>query len=174
MPKNIDQAVNYFKYFDNFYSKEINWLKTTKFVAPDIASLPGHPIINWTSASNSYRKIKNFYSIEAVLETDEYQQHWLTEKTAKVLAFGKPFVLLSGKNTLSYLHDLGYKTFGDVLDESYDSASNPSHRIQGIVKSLRELYTCADKNKRILKMYNIANHNRQRYTEHAKSIIQGQ
>ena len=65
----------------------------------------------------------------------------------------------------------GYKTFGDIIDESYDQIPDPYRRIQGIVKSLTELYTSADKNEKILKMYEIAQHNKQAYTEQTKRLL---
>ena len=44
----------------------------------------------------------------------------LTEKTAKPLIAKRLFVMFAGPGYLAHLHRLGFQTFGDVIDESYD------------------------------------------------------
>jgi hypothetical protein len=120
-------------------------------------------MLEWRKVLPAYEKIKNLYAIEVVMETDEYSNQWLTEKSARVLAGGKPFVILSGSGTLRVLQEFGFNTFNEVIDESYDQISDPYGRIQGIVKSLTELYTSPNKNEKILKMYEIAEYNKRAY-----------
>jgi hypothetical protein len=46
---------------------------------------------------------------------------FLSEKTAKVLYAERVFVMFSNAFFLKKLHDLGFETFGDIVDESYDN-----------------------------------------------------
>ena len=68
-------------------------------------------IINYRNGCVSYHDIWNKFKIEIVTETDEYQNQWFTDKTAKCLYTGKPFLLLSGPNSLGMLKRMGFVTF---------------------------------------------------------------
>ena len=54
----------------------------------------------------------------------EDDQCHLTEKIFKPMMLEKPFVVNGTKGYLKELKRLGFKTFSDVIDESYDDASN--------------------------------------------------
>lgn len=45
---------------------------------------------------------------------------WITEKTFKMFYYGHPFILIGGRNTLKELRDMGFETFPELFDESYD------------------------------------------------------
>ena len=64
---------------------------------------------------------------------------FLTEKTAKPLMAGRPFIMLSGKHTLKNLRSLGFKTFSPVIDESYDDIENQNERIMAAFESFQSL-----------------------------------
>ncbi len=66
------------------------------------------------------------------------QRHHLTEKTFKPIALGMPFVIVGTKGSLEYLRSYGFRTFGDIWDESYDDAEDDV-RIQCIASLLRSL-----------------------------------
>ena len=65
------------------------------------------------------------------------RQH-LTEKTFKPIALGMPFVIVGTRGSLEYLRSYGFRTFGDIWDESYDSADD-SVRIERVASLLRSL-----------------------------------
>ena len=70
------------------------------------------------------------------------KRHHLTEKTFKPIALGMPFVLVGTQGSLEYLRSYGFKTFGHIWDESYDSIEDPHQRIAavaGLLKSLCDL-----------------------------------
>ena len=70
---------------------------------------------------------KSWYSI--VAETDRLHNAFFTEKTAKPLLAKRLFVMFSTlPNYLEHLRSLGYKTFGSVIDESYDAIPHPESR----------------------------------------------
>ena len=111
---------------------------------------------NWNIADNNWRQF--YYTGPWVADTltiEEHNHHWhiekqhyeqaywnfvtetgvdeypfLSEKTFKPLANLQPFVILGGYKSLETLHDLGYKTFGDYIDESYDDIIDTEPRIQ--------------------------------------------
>jgi hypothetical protein len=45
---------------------------------------------------------------------------FFTEKTFRIIANGHPFIIHNSPNSLKYLNDMGFKTFDDFWDESYD------------------------------------------------------
>lgn len=71
---------------------------------------------------------QSYYSIVAETTTENsYNQY--TEKVAKPIIAGRPFVVFAGQNYLSNLRQLGFKTFASVIDESYDSIANFRERM---------------------------------------------
>ena len=61
----------------------------------------------------------SFYSI--VSETASSNNFsFFTEKTAKPIVAKRPFIVFSGKHYLKNLRKLGFQTFNNVVDESYD------------------------------------------------------
>jgi len=67
------------------------------------------------------------------------KRHHLTEKTFKPIALGMPFVISGTHGSLKYLRSYGFKTFGDIWDESYDDEPNDQLRIEKIAKLLKSL-----------------------------------
>lgn len=67
------------------------------------------------------------------------RRHHLTEKTFKPIALGMPFVIVGTQGSLKYLRSYGFKTFGDIWDESYDDEPNDQLRIEKIAKLLKNL-----------------------------------
>jgi len=82
-----------------------------------------------------------------------------SEKTIRAILYMNPFVVNGDVGTLSYLQDLGFKTFGDFLDESYDLIEKVDERQNKIINIIKDL-----KNKNLQKLYNqmkpILDHNR--------------
>ena len=63
----------------------------------------------------------------------------LTEKTFKPIALGMPFVIVGTAGSLEYLRGYGFKTFGHLWDESYDTITDPHERIRSIAGVLGSL-----------------------------------
>ena len=64
---------------------------------------------------------------------------FLSEKIWKSIRVGHPFIVVGNPGTLTELHNLGFKTFGDWWDESYDEEINLEKRIKKISKVLIKL-----------------------------------
>ena len=64
-----------------------------------------------------------WYSLIAETNFEEYK--FITEKTAKPLFAKRIFICFGSQGHLSFLRELGYKTFDSIIDESYDN--EPDH-----------------------------------------------
>ena len=58
----------------------------------------------------------------------------ISEKTLKPIMYRRPFIILGGAHSLEYLHRLGFKTFGDFIDESYDEEEDHVKRFDKILE----------------------------------------
>jgi len=63
----------------------------------------------------------------------------LSEKTTKPIMMKHPFMMLANKDFLKNLRDLGFQTFHEHLDESYDDEPMVDRRIEIIIKNLIDL-----------------------------------
>jgi hypothetical protein len=81
----------------------------------------------------------HFYNtkISVISETTQ-MEFFPTEKTYKSLMLGHPFFLFGGKNSLQKIRNLGFQTFGDVLDESYDLAEYPRSRAEKLIECIEK------------------------------------
>jgi len=65
----------------------------------------------------------------------------ITEKTFKPMIYRQPFIMLGPPNALKCLRDMGFRTFHDIWDESYDAITDHSERFYKILdlcKSINE------------------------------------
>lgn len=67
------------------------------------------------------------------------QRLHLTEKTFKPICLQMPFVIVGTQGSLAYLRSYGFKTFGDLWDESYDEEPDTQIRIRKIAAILQSL-----------------------------------
>ena len=155
---NATYIKQFYKSYSELYSNEFAWLATKEFNR-DITTATNDGEVNWWQAISDYANVWPNYQIEIVVETDSLSSWWLTEKTAKCLVTGKPFILIGGQGILQQVRNLGYKTFSAVLDESYDQATTPTARILTAINSLKQLYNSPDRDARIAQMYQIAQKN---------------
>ena len=85
----------------------------------------------------------NRTNFELVVESNTRHNNddsfFFTEKTFKPIALKHPFIILSNYNHLRNLHELGFKTFHNHIDESYDSKTDVNDRIDIIVRNLKAL-----------------------------------
>lgn len=78
------------------------------------------------------------YSI--VCETiDNGFEFIFTEKTFKAMWARRVFVIFGVQYFLKNLHELGFKTFGDVIDESYDDIADPYLRWHSAWSAVEQL-----------------------------------
>jgi len=88
-----------------------------------IVDVPLSSIIPVNVYNNSH------YSIIAETSTTN-NYNFYTEKIAKPLISKRPFVVFAGKNYLKNLKLLGFKTFNNIINESYDTIDNDYDRYE--------------------------------------------
>ena len=64
---------------------------------------------------------------------------FLSEKTAKCIVHRHPFVLFSTHHSLKVLHDMGFRTFSGIIDESYDLLTDPIDRMDACISEVEKL-----------------------------------
>ena len=103
-------------------------------------------------------------AIEVVLETlFDDSRHHLTEKSLRPIACGRPFILMATPGSLQYLKQYGFETFDGLIDETYDTISDPRERITAITQEIKRISRLSHAQKRLLwtKLYAIADRNKQ-------------
>lgn len=91
---------------------------------------------------NIHKTCVDFYKkigIDIVVETVmEYPYNFITEKTYRPIANGRPFVIIGPMHTLAFLKSLGFLTFSSIINESYDNIEDPEQRF---IAACNSIYT---------------------------------
>ena len=91
---------------------------------------------------NSHKLIDTRFFQEAyynVIVETHINNLFLTEKTFKPILNLQPFVIVGASGSLQLLHELGYKTFGDYIDESYDNIEDPEQRLRQCLHTVEQI-----------------------------------
>jgi len=87
---------------------------------------------------NAQPYIDTYFSL--VTETVfEYPYSFRTEKTWKPIAMGHPTIFASNPGYYRDFHNLGFRTWGHLIDESFDNIDNPQDRIDRIAQVVEDL-----------------------------------
>ena len=90
----------------------------------------------------------------------EYPYSFRTEKIWKPIAMGHPWIAVANQGFYRDMNALGFKTFGHVIDESFDSIENNQERIERIAMVVEDL--CQQDLAKFLKAcYNVSKYNQQ-------------
>jgi hypothetical protein len=111
------------------------------------------------------RNIYNSAYFSIITETevaDAPDTFFITEKIARPLLVGHPFVVFGCVRYLQCLRDLGFQTFSPWLDESYDRVTDTDKRIVAIVNSVEQFSQLNDSQRQqaCLEMQPAIEHNR--------------
>jgi hypothetical protein len=87
-----------------------------------------------------------------------------TEKMAKPLTMGHPFIVASTPGFYRDLHNIGFQTFGHVIDETFDQIENAQARMNRIVEIVTDLCQ-QDLASFVKECYNVCKYNQQRLAE---------
>ena len=89
--------------------------------------------------------IKNkidFYKYIAVDIVSEsvfkYPYNYITEKTLKPLAHGRPFIIVGPVDSLKALNNYGFRTFSSIIDETYDSINDDEQRFFAVCNTIKK------------------------------------
>jgi len=153
-----------FESVKKWFVKELDWLRSRQETN---ATVEGgyNGRVDGFNCLPDYHNIFPLYHIELVIETNVYECGWWTEKTAKCLVAGKPFILLGTSGQLTELKRMGFKTFDPWIDESYDNEPNADKRFDMIKSELRRIASLSniDQQKMLLEINTVADHNRINY-----------
>jgi hypothetical protein len=67
---------------------------------------------------------------------DNFGLH-ITEKTFKPIAFQHPYLLWAQPGVLKHLKSLGFETYENLFDESYDSIVDINQRLDIVVNNIK-------------------------------------
>ena len=96
-------------------------------------------INHWDTNSTRFAYDNLIFIVTETLFSGDMNNLFLTEKTFKPISLQMPFIVIGQPGTLARLKDLGYKTFGDFWDESYDQELNPLIRMKMICDLVEKL-----------------------------------
>ena len=68
--------------------------------------------------------------------TDSFKQTFITEKTFNSIASNQIFFIAGHPHSLELLKKLGYKTFGSIIDESYDNIISHQERLFAVTREI--------------------------------------
>lgn len=93
-----------------------------------------------------------------------------SEKTYQAIQYMKPFILVAPPKTLEYLRSMGFKTFNEFWDESYDDEFDHGERLAKIFTLIDSLFAMPNTKQRELyeQLTPILIHNLSRYKELVK------
>ena len=69
----------------------------------------------------------------------DYPYSFRTEKLWKPIMCGHPFVIMANAGYYKDLHNIGFLTFPDLIDESFDTIDDHSKRAEAIAQSVKQL-----------------------------------
>jgi hypothetical protein len=69
----------------------------------------------------------------------DYPYSFRTEKIAKPLLMAHPWICATSPGFYRDMHKLGFKTFGNLIDESFDSIDNHQDRMDRIIDIVKDL-----------------------------------
>jgi hypothetical protein len=69
----------------------------------------------------------------------DYPYSFRTEKIWKPIAMGHPWIAVANQGYYRDMHNLGFQTFGHVIDESFDSIENSQDSIERIAQIVEDL-----------------------------------
>ena len=95
---------------------------------------------DWSAGTDFFYQT-SFASFVNESYIDENFDPYLSEKIMKPLAYGHPFLLFCSAGALATLQDLGFETFGDIFDESYDLIENPQLRFEHLLREVSRICT---------------------------------
>ena len=169
----ISHVKNIVTYFVTPNEDDIRDRSNQEFIWPtEILDKPTHPVcftmqdLDIDGVTLSLSKIipvdiynQTHYSLVAETCVDN-RWSFFTEKIAKPIIAGRMFLVAGGQYYLKNLRDLGFKTFINVIDESYDNEPDSQTRVEMILSQVKWLET-QDPRKILQQIQHITAHNQQ-------------
>ena len=119
---------------NRFHRIIINQLKTAKDYTTD----------DFLTISKAHEATRFNLVVEAYFSDNVIDWPLITEKTWRNVASEKLFVVVGQKDTLKWFHQLGYKSFHPVINETYDQITSDFDRIMRAFKEIKRLIEMSD------------------------------
>ena len=148
---------------ENSYSVDI-WPKVEGYT-------PGATPALFNRISNN---LSNYYTdsfVDIINETRFGQPTAnFSEKVFQAIQYQKPFIVVGPPKTLEYIRSLGFRTFSEFWDESYDDNYHHGERLAKIFMLIDDILKLSLDEARSMyeKMHPIIEHNLKRYNEFAR------
>jgi hypothetical protein len=94
---------------------------------------------HWDTNNTTFAHNNLIFIVTETLVKGDMHNLFLTEKTFKPISLQMPFIIIGQPGTLARLKELGYKTFSDFWDESYDQELDPLTRMNKISNLVEQL-----------------------------------
>lgn len=131
-----------------------------------------NPEVQNPAEDDSTDKFYNSY-LYIVTETFFHEQDtlFLSEKIFKPMMFLQPFIVFGRPGTIKLLKDLGYKTFSDFWDESYDDEVDDKIRLYKAISIAKTLIkkTPSELTQMMVNMTEILEHNFKNLRERSRN-----
>lgn len=99
----------------------------------------------------------------------EYPYSFRTEKIWKPIVMGHPWIVAANKGFYRDMHNLGFRTYSHVIDESFDNIENNQERLDRIIEVVTDL--CKQDLASFLKeCYNTSKYNQHHHREMASRV----
>lgn len=146
------------------YAKQIleQHFKLSPFISEDMINHSLNYINNWrelildASADNlndRYLDPKYYENSHFSLVTETGMGYLsLTEKPLRAIANYHPYILISSHGALKYLKSIGFETFPEFFDESYDDEPNPAKRLLMVIDEVEKFVHIPNSRKNELTM----------------------
>ena len=131
--------INKVKPFRDQFINKIEELLANCIYSYKDQSLPGDidkSNLGWQRYVNSSWYSDTYFSL--VVETLVDGQKFITEKSFKPMAFRHPYIIIGQPGILSQLKNLGFETYDNLFDESYDTILNFNSRADAVIKTIKD------------------------------------
>jgi hypothetical protein len=123
--------------FDNLEQRVQEFVEQSPFSCDTLD--PVQQNSHWTLIAEHFDDAYCHLVLETLYDAEQSGGTFITEKTFKPIRHAQPFVIFGTADSLATLKKLGYKTFDDVLDNSYDSESDNTQRFIKTLNTLQRL-----------------------------------
>jgi hypothetical protein len=146
---------------DSWNTKKINAL--VEDYIPDSISLDG--MSNDINSRYQFLELQKSFVYVITETVFNYPHPFLSEKSYKGITAKRPFMVVGAKGCLATLKKLGYKTFSNFWDESYDLVDDPADRMLMIFEQLKLICTkpISELQDMLINMNDILEHNFNNY-----------
>lgn len=119
-----------------------SWISSDKINGTSVQHTVTDDRIHGKPNDIQYRYQADFYehfACDIVSETVlNYPYPYISEKTLRPIASKRMFILLGAPGSLQLLHNTGFITFNDIIDESYDLIDDPETRFLSVIKEVEK------------------------------------